>query len=73
MTMRMDGDQGLLQQVLGVRRTMPDLSEAASVVGAQMRSEPLQKLMIGARVAVEASCHESSKLVFVRMCEFVHL
>jgi hypothetical protein len=42
MTMRMDGGQGLLQQVLGVRRTMPDRQE-------------------------------SSKLAFVRMCEFVHL
>jgi hypothetical protein len=52
---------------------MPYKRKAASIIGAQVASQTLEKRMIRCRVAVEAGCHQSSKLALVRMGEFVHL
>jgi hypothetical protein len=38
-----------------------------------VRCEPFQKLVVRSCVAVEAGCHDSPKLAFVKMSEFVHL
>jgi hypothetical protein len=71
--MGMDSDQCLLQEVLRLRRTMTDSCAVVPVVGAQVRCEPFQKLVVRSRVSVEARCHEGPKLEFVKMSEFVHL
>jgi hypothetical protein len=71
--MGMDGDQRLLQEVFRLRRTVTDSREAVPVVSAQVGGELLQKLVIRFRIAIQAGCHKSSKLAFVRMSEFVHL
>ena len=71
--MGINSNQGLLQEVFRLRRTMTDSCEAMSVVGAQMKSKAFQKLVIRSCIAVETGGHQSSKFEFVKMSGFVHL
>jgi hypothetical protein len=73
MTMGMDCEQGFLKEVLRRGRTVPDSCETVPVVNAQMVGESLQKLAIRSRIAIETGAHESLKLAFLRMSEFVHI
>ena len=72
MPMGVDGDQCLLQEVLRLRGAMAYSCEAVPVVGPQIAAEPLQELVIRFSVAIQTGNHESSKLAFVKMSEFVH-
>jgi hypothetical protein len=73
MPMSVNSDQRFLEQVFCFCQIAPDQSEAAAIIRAQVASQPLEKLPIGLRIAVEAGCYQSSKLAFLRLSESVHL
>jgi hypothetical protein len=64
MSLDMDGQQRILNQIFGVRYASPDARQLAFVISAQMATQPFEQRAVRRRIAIEARKHQRLEFRF---------